>query len=673
MITNALKRSDGNINYPGIIAAWSAKGKTNDDADRAILKDLTGNGHDITLNGFDFSEMSGYGGYKTNMLNWKYNKNSAVILSSQNKFITYNTLEIATHFWDYVSEPPLGTIHRPSFKLKISGLNEDEAVYYSYVDGEDFSVRHEGNLYNGINIFPEINAEIVTEKLPYTTVFEIQSQRILDKEITFEILPEYPDALVFDGIDDYGFCKNIPLLKDYTIIAKRKDCNGGCLFNKGVNTRGAFILEGFGFISNTYNFGRGQNKNLLNNDIITWQNKNSYNQQSLIIGNDLDSTNQIIIGKLNDTDTRILKGAFYSAYLFDRSLDEQEIKAFIRKYIDPEYLLPSEIPTPDCYYDFSKGNNDDETRDTIKDYSGNGNDAVAHNFAWGGMSGYGGYKLKVFSPNNNNIVINTKTKYSVNFSAVFNSSQNYIELVQLDFVDNNNTIPAFKLKISGLKGGEYIGVGFHNYGNNIIDKLSNGIYIIPSFKNTTGIKNVIRINHGNPRQDITYENVTIELLPEYEGALVFDGVDDYVSLDAFDSGFKTVFMVCIPLALNGIFYDQRKESNNIYAFGSSTGQIKEIAYNRANNTKQYINGILNTTIDIKDLLNKKQLIHNIEVLANEENSQSPKLAGSLLSSIPAKICIYKFLGFKEALTEEQIQAVIKKYNLLDGVDEIEVS
>lgn len=185
-------RARGNIVYPGLIAAWSAKGKSNDDADRAILKDLTGNGHDITLNGFSFSEMSGYGGYKTNMLKWKYYKNSAVILSSQNKFIIYNTSEIVTHFWDYVSKPPLGTIHRPSFKLKISGLNEDEAIYYIYRDGEDFSVPHKGYLYNGINIFPEINAEIVTEKLPYTTVFDIQNQHILDKEITFEILPEYP-------------------------------------------------------------------------------------------------------------------------------------------------------------------------------------------------------------------------------------------------------------------------------------------------------------------------------------------------------------------------------------------------------------------------------------------------------------------------------------------------
>lgn len=58
----------GSISYPGLIAAWSAKGKSNDDEDRATLRDLTGNGHDITLKGFAFSEMSGYGGIISNHL-----------------------------------------------------------------------------------------------------------------------------------------------------------------------------------------------------------------------------------------------------------------------------------------------------------------------------------------------------------------------------------------------------------------------------------------------------------------------------------------------------------------------------------------------------------------------------------------------------------------------------
>lgn len=536
-------RARGNIVYPGLIAAWSAAGKTNDDEDRAVLKDLTGNGHDITLNGFAFSEMSGYGGYKTNMLNWKYDKNSAVILSSQNKFITYNTSETVTHFWDYVSNPPLGTIHRPSFKLKISGLDEDEAIYYIYNDGKDFSVPHNGNLYNGINIFPKINAEIVTEKLSHTTVFDIQSQHIRDKEITFEILPEYPDALVFDGVNDYGFCTNMPLLEDYTIIVKRKDCSNGCLFTKGEDSNGAFVLEGYKFVSNTYNYGQGQNKNLLLNNTITWQNKNSYNQQNLIVGNKSDTTNRITVGALNNVDNRRLKGAFYSAYLFERSLDEQEIKAFIRKYIDPEYLLPSDIPTPDCYYDFSKGSNDDVNRNTIKDYSGNGNDAVAHNF---GQNEEG----------------------------------------------------------SGYK----------------------------------------------------------------DGALYFDGVDDYVSLDAFDSGFKTMFMVCNPRnKSNAFLYEQRKNIEMPYDYGLYT--LNSVAYNARNANDTYINGIKNTKVFVKDLNNKKILI---SVNSKLTQLNKPTIGVGITRSY-SNMILYKFLGFKKALTEEQIQSVIKKYNLLDGVDEIEVN
>lgn len=560
LIQQALKKSSGNISYPGLIAAWSAKGKTNDDEDRATLKDLTGNGHDITLNGFAFSEMSGYGGYKTNMLNWKYNNNSAVILSSANKFITYSTREIATHFWDYVLNPPIGTIHRPSFKLKISGLNEDEVIYYRYQDGEDFSVLHDRNpLYNGINIFPEINAEIVTEKLPYITVFEINSQIILNKEITFEILPEYPDALVFDGVDDYGINKNMPILTDYTFIAKRKDYAGACLFTKGEDIyNSAFIFEGKTFNNNTYNFGKAQDVNLLKDLDISWQTKLFYNEQPLLSGGTSDKKGAFI-GKISKKDNRFWKGAFYSAYLFDRSLDEQEIKAFIRKYIDPEYLLPSEIPTPDCYYDFSQGSNDDADRDTIKDYSGNGNDAVAHNFAWNEEGS--GYK---------------------------------------------------------------------------------------------------------------------------DGVLYFDGVDDYISLDAFDSGFKTVFIVCKPLIINKVIYGHRVTTSGIDF--CIFNQKDNIAYTKMINldkSKVYINNKTNSTLKTQDLINKKHLINinysgNVPILSSLSKIKHPIIGedSATLNSgqnYYMNMALYKFLGFKEALTEEQMQAVIKKYNLLDEVDEIEVS
>lgn len=658
MITNALKRSDGNINYPGIIAAWSAKGKTNDDEDRAILKDLTGNGHDIILNGFAFSEMNGYGGYKTNMLNWKYYKNSAVILSSQNKFISYNTLEITTHFWDYISNPPLGTIHRPSFKLKISGLNEDEAIYYTYRDGEDFSVPHEGNLYNGINIFPEINAEIVTEKLPYTTIFEIHNQYILNKEITFEILPEYPDALVFDGVDDYGVNRSVPSLSDYTIIVKKKALNN---YGAVCATIGNFGEVAF-VISDKFNRDNGMvftNSFSLETlvkwvDNISYQTKNSYNGKTILVGK-IITTHGFGISMYGG---RYWKGAFYSAYLFNRSLDEQEIKTFIRKYIDPEYFLPSEIPTPDCYYDFSQGSNDDETRDTIKDLSGNGNDAVAHNFGWSGMSGYGGYNVNflTFGSTSSNLKEKTSTKIIVN-----GRTNGYIY-----YIHPKTEVPSFKIKISGLVT-DYAYVDENNIRQVI--RIKEGEHILPKSYASDTITTLC--GFMNPITSESTENGIIELLPEYPGALVLDGIDDYISLDAFDSGFKTVFIVCSWHTIGKLLYDQRLEGHN-RKFAIYTDNGQNIAYNARNDGKTYINGVLNTSIKTKDIINIK---HLITIKNNDLNfSQKPIIGAKYVpDNYFCNMALYKFLGFKEELTEEQTQAVIKKYNLLDGVNEIKVS
>lgn len=52
----------------GLVAAWSAKGKTNTDTDKNILKDLSGQGHNITLYGFAYNDESGYSSKYPNAL-----------------------------------------------------------------------------------------------------------------------------------------------------------------------------------------------------------------------------------------------------------------------------------------------------------------------------------------------------------------------------------------------------------------------------------------------------------------------------------------------------------------------------------------------------------------------------------------------------------------------------
>lgn len=162
--------------------------------------------------------------------------------------------------------------------------------------------------------------------------------------ITIELLPEYPDALVFDGVDDYGINEDMPKLTDYTIICKRQILSvsaSSAVITKRIDGtfESAFVFERPA-VPDTWSFGAATGLNI-NDAIISWQTKTSYNGTSITCGTYQD-TKKIAIGTGYTDIIKNLNIVFYSAYLFDRSLDEQEIKAFIRKYIDADYLLPSE-------------------------------------------------------------------------------------------------------------------------------------------------------------------------------------------------------------------------------------------------------------------------------------------------------------------------------------------
>jgi len=124
------------------------------------------------------------------------------------------------------------------------------------------------------------------------------------------------------------------------------------------------------------------------------------------------------------------------------------------------------------------------------------------------------------------------------------------------------------------------------------------------------------------------------------------------------------------IVLNKMLYDQRQQKNinNQFAIYSDKSTV---AYN-ARNTKgiTYINSVLNNKLLTEELINKKQCI---TILNNNLENKVPVIGASTEHQITEKMALYKFLGFKEVLTEEQINTIIKKYNLLDGVDEIEVS
>ena len=143
----------------------------------------------------------------------------------------------------------------------------------------------------------------------------------------------------------------------------------------------------------------------------------------------------------------------------------------------------------------------------------------------------------------------------------------------------------------------------------------------------------------------------------FEGALVSDGVDDYAIIQNDKEGFRTVFMQVNPMSAETMLYDQRihgfiEEAFAIYLYANS------IAYNARNpGGITYINGILNESILVQDLLNNKHII----TIVNDSSSYIPYIFSSNTPSLFTKAKTFKFLGFKEALTTEQIQEVINQY------------
>ena len=121
-VTGGLTPSPG---IKGLVASYRCYDKTNDDEDRNVLKDLSGNGHDIQLYNFAFSGESGYGKYAVNY------KTDYYIQSPRAKIdVTYSSIHIHKVLSENMNfiEKFSGDI--PAYIIKVTGLQEGQKVTY---------------------------------------------------------------------------------------------------------------------------------------------------------------------------------------------------------------------------------------------------------------------------------------------------------------------------------------------------------------------------------------------------------------------------------------------------------------------------------------------------------------------------------------------------------------
>lgn len=526
MILDLPCKVDSFPDIEGIVARYYASGLTNEQmAANPVWVDKTGNGHDIQLKNFSWKGMSGVGGYVQDFNDFRNNATVDKIRIDEQGSNSIKVTILTTRIGNAIYIPKNIYQFNKSYFIKISseGYNEGDLSLLFYAPSTSTATTVKVPLNpNGITEIPAIKED------DFLAVYINVSGKV--GSFTVEQLPLYPGALVFDGVDDYGTCDNFPVLtkeKGYTVVALRQWITRGEIAQGLVSNvknwlkDGAFLLEYRNIQADHLNkpisFGAIGSENDLPH-ILTYQTSKSYNGVSITTGN-FEGTDVLHVGKLAPTNVgTCINAAIWELVFLDHDATEEELTN-IKDYFVKTYpwLFPDQAWTA------VGKTNEDEDRATIANITGNGNDLVLSNFGFAEGSGYGLYAQDYSNSRwfiNNSI---TATKKSDTFNV---TSINQVA-VQIQYIAEPSqppyTVPSYTVKITGLTDGQT--VNYRVSGGISYPITQDGIYILPGF-DFAGMGSWYGFQFNKVQESC---DITIEQIPEYEGYLVTDGVDDIAS------------------------------------------------------------------------------------------------------------------------------------------------
>lgn len=184
------------------------------------------------------------------------------------------------------------------------------------------------------------------------------------------------------------------------------------------------------------------------------------------------------------------------------------------------------------------------------DKTGNGYDLQLKNFAWGGMSGVGGYEYNFLS--SDWVVGKVQLSEALSYKITIVDKKNSVQLFKYIRNESENTIK-ITLKVTGI---EINGCTFRVYDNASMshtqDYKKDGIYQI-NYTATEGSDRIYFYVFGGNMGQLD-NPITIEQLPLYPGFILGDGVDDFAVTEKelnFEDTY-TVYTAFIPFQNNPI-------------------------------------------------------------------------------------------------------------------------
>lgn len=172
------------------------------------LQDFSGNNRPLKLNNFLFAAMSGVGGYTDNFNDWSINSKIATVKLESSSSVTIQA----------ITQEHVGVVYkyengkRTIIKVNITGITEEIKGRFAF-GYADVTGNHNIILENGYFEFDTDKYEGIVGWYGFKSVVPINICNI-----TIEQIPSYPNALVTDGVDDYGVVENFKSLQNYMMF-----------------------------------------------------------------------------------------------------------------------------------------------------------------------------------------------------------------------------------------------------------------------------------------------------------------------------------------------------------------------------------------------------------------------------------------------------------------------
>lgn len=303
------------------------------------LQDFSGNNRPLKLNNFLFAAMSGVGGYTDNFNDWIINSKTATVKLESSSSVTIQA----------ITQEHVGIVYkyengkRTIIKVNITGITEEIKGRFAF-GYADVTGNHNIILENGYFEFDTDKYEGIVGWYGFKSTVPINICNI-----TIEQIPSYPNALVTDGVDDYGVVENLQQGVKVLFVTINPFIDGKFIYDQRLNDIKPWLFAVFndkGSIA--YNSRNSNGKTYidgtLNESTIVSALLNK-KQIITIVNNDVtgDKTKTPVFFSNTDHNSGWISSAFYNSFGFD-SVPTQQTDGFTEQDLI-DYYIPKAIVT----------------------------------------------------------------------------------------------------------------------------------------------------------------------------------------------------------------------------------------------------------------------------------------------------------------------------------------